>query len=480
MRLWPRSLFGRLVLVLLIGLLAAQAASALLLLRDRGSILKEASGWHVAQRTAGILRLLDSVEPAQRPAVLRALRTPALRVEFIDAPMLTQRLDGLHARHLHGLLRRLTGGDMPLRVQLSTREEEAEEEEDAEAPVQRASGPEHMRHRAERLARWRAELVSFHVEARLGDGTWVALAQRVPEEQFLLPGKLLIALLVLLVSVVALSLLAVRWLTRPLRALGQAAEALGRDIDRPPLVEAGPLEVRHAARAFNTMQERIQRYIQDRERLLGAVSHDLKTPITRLRLRAEMLDDAVLRTKILQDLAEMQSMTDGALDLIRGAPRDEPESEIDMQALFESIQADREDMGQRVELSGTAAPYRGRPVALRRCIENLIDNAMKFAGETSVHLEDGPERLIVRIADRGPGIPDAALSRVFEPFYRLEGSRSRETGGVGLGLGIARDIARAHGGDLRLANRPAGGLEAVLTLARRGRPVTSTGSSVSL
>ena len=305
MRLWPHSLFGRLVLVLLVGLLAAQAASALLLLRDRGSVLKEASGWHVAQRTAGILRLLDSVQPEQRPAVLRALRTPALRVEFIDAPALDQRTDGLHARHLHALLRRLTESEMPLHVQLSTRE-------DDETLARHTAAPERMDRRAERFARWRAELVSFHVEARLGDGTWVSLAQRVPEEQFLLPGKLLIALLVLLFSVVALSLLAVRWMTRPLRLFGEAAEALGKDIDRPPLAESGPLEVRRAAQAFNTMQGRIQRYIQDRERMLAAVSHDLRTPITRLRLRAELLDDETLRTKILQDLAEMQGMTDGA------------------------------------------------------------------------------------------------------------------------------------------------------------------------
>lgn len=473
MRLWPHSLFGRLVLVLLVGLLAAQAASALLLLRDRGSVLTEASGWHVAQRTAGILRLLDSVQPEQRPAVLRALRTPALRIEFIDAPALEQRTDGLHARHLHALLRRLTESEMPLRVQLSTRE-------DDETLARHAAAPERMGRRAERFARWRAELVSFHVEARLGDGTWVSLAQRVPEEQFLLPGKLLIALLVLLFSVVALSLLAVRWMTRPLRLFGEAAEALGKDIDRPPLAESGPLEVRRAAQAFNTMQGRIQRYIQDRERMLAAVSHDLRTPITRLRLRAELLDDETLRAKILQDLAEMQGMTDGALDLIRGTPRDEPERDIDIQALLESIQTDREDMGQSMQLTGTAAPYRGRPIALRRCIENLIENAMKFAGAVSVRLEDGPEQLTVRVSDQGPGIPDQALAHVFEPFYRLEGSRSRETGGVGLGLGIAYGIARAHGGDLTLRNRTEGGLEAVLTLSRAARRATSATPSVSL
>lgn len=457
MHLLPRSLFGRLVLVLLVGLLFAQALSAALLMRDRGSVLREASGWHVAQRVASAIRLLEAVEPAQHPQVLEALRTPLLRAELLDGPSLPATTNGLHAVHLQALVQRIMGERLPLRVAVLTREQEARAPGPTRGPL-----PPHR----ERLPRWRGEVLSFHVEAQLSDGSWVALAQRVPEAQFGLPGKLLLALLVLLISVVVVSLLAVRGVTRPLRLLAEAAETLGRDIDRPPLAEEGPLEVRRAARAFNTMQARLRRYLQDRERLLAAVSHDLRTPITRLRLRTEMLDDPKLQARMLEDLAEMQAITEATLEWMRDGGRNEPVMRLDVLALLEAIQADRQAMGQQVSVSGTARPYPGRPVALRRAVENLIDNAIKYAGAAEVHLADTPTRLTIRVLDRGPGIPPHEQEQVLTPFYRVEGSRSRDTGGVGLGLSIAHEVARGHGGELTLRNRPGGGLAATLMLPR--------------
>jgi signal transduction histidine kinase len=259
----------------------------------------------------------------------------------------------------------------------------------------------------------------------------------------------------------------VRWATRPLDRLAAAAEELGRNVNRPPLPEAGPVEVARAARAFNTMQRRLIEYLQSRTQLLAAMSHDLKTPITRLRLRSELLDDPKLRDRYGADLHELEAMVSATLDFLRGIDDREPARPIDVMAMLASLQADRQETGAHVSLSGTThAPYVGQRSALRRCIANLLDNAIQYGGSAQVDVDDTPQQLLLRIADEGPGIPADQLEKVFEPFYRIEGSRSRETGGTGLGLAIARQIARAHGGELTLVNRPAGGLEARLLLPR--------------
>jgi signal transduction histidine kinase len=274
----------------------------------------------------------------------------------------------------------------------------------------------------------------------------------------------------LLGAIVLITLVAVRWVTKPLKTLALAAERLGEDIRRPPLDESGPAEVTRAARAFNGMQRQLIKFIDDRTRILSAMSHDLKTPITRLRLRAELLEDAAARTRIETDLNEMQEMVTGTLEVMRGLQRESTRVPIDIMALLHSVQDDMRVLGGEIVIEGSAAhPYPGSPEALRRCLTNLVSNALKYGGSARVDVTDGPQRLEIRIRDKGPGIPAAELERVFEPFYRLEASRSRSTGGTGLGLTIARNLARSHGGDLVLGNLPEGGLEALLTLPRDPR-----------
>jgi signal transduction histidine kinase len=272
---------------------------------------------------------------------------------------------------------------------------------------------------------------------------------------------------VLLGTVLVLSLIAVRWLTRPLAALATAAEALGENIDRPPLAESGPLEVQRAARAFNTMQQRLARFIADRARVFTAMSHDLKTPITRMRLRTEMLEDEALRAKFERDLEQMEAMVTQTLDFMRDTSRREEVQRVDVMALLETLQTDYQDAGSTVSIEGrTAEPCPARPLALRRCLGNLLDNAIRYGERAAITVKDEAHCLTITVRDEGPGIPEGDLEQAFEPFFRGEASRSRETGGTGLGLGIARNIARAHGGDLVLRNRPGGGLEAVLSLPR--------------
>ena len=308
---------------------------------------------------------------------------------------------------------------------------------------------------------------AFLVQVELRSGNWLSFDQHLPAGLFEWPRKLFTSLIVLLVIAIFASWFIVRHLTKPLDNLSKAAESLGRDLRQPPLPETGSSEVRKAAAAFNQMQVRIRRFIDDRSNMLGAVSHDLKTPLTRLRLRTELLEDAKIQQKFEQDLSEMEVMIDSALDFMRGIDTEEPLQQTDIEALLESLQSDAQEMGKEIGLSGSStAPYPCRPLALKRCLSNLINNALKYAGSATIRIEDSKTQLKIAIEDNGPGIPEHQLERVFDAFYRLEKSRNKETGGNGLGLGIARNVARSHGGDLLLSNRANTGFCAELILPR--------------
>ena len=472
MLLLPQSLFGRLLLFLTGGLVVAQLLSAAILLQDREQALYHAIGGHVAQRIASIVNLLDSLDETERQRLVTALDLPPTRLS-LDLPWQTETVpdERYHTTLFRALLKRQLGPDRPFQVEIT--DDLPPPPPPAERPRWLAPDqPPRPRDWTDRPPRWRMHammlgLRNFVVQVRLRDGATVTFQQVLPEEVIAWPVRLLLILLVLLVSVAVLAALAVRALIRPLAVLADAAGELGRDIRRPPLAEAGPLEVRRAAHAFNTMQERLIRYIEDRNRILAALSHDLKTPITRLRLRTELLDDAPLRDKFLADLDDMQRMAQASLDFLRGGEDSEPIAPVDLNALLESLQEDAEDVGHEVGITGAARqPLRCRPLALKRCLTNLVDNALNYGQRAEITITDAPARLTLIVRDCGPGIPAAELERVFEPFYRLENSRSRDTGGTGLGLSIARNIARAHGGELTLRNHPQGGLEAVLELPR--------------
>jgi signal transduction histidine kinase len=276
----------------------------------------------------------------------------------------------------------------------------------------------------------------------------------------------LVALALQLVLLAVLTGIAVRQATRPLKALAGAADALGPAQASAPLAEDGPREVAQAAAAFNAMQRRIRSHLDERMQILAAVSHDLQTPITRLRLRAEMLDDAVLRDKLMADLAQMQSLVEEGISYARSAQAvREAAQPVDLVALLDSITCDYTDAGKPVSLRASGPVMLAtRPMALRRLLGNLVDNALKFAGATEIELHAGESGVAIDVLDRGPGIPPAELQAVLQPFYRLENSRSRETGGTGLGLAIAHELAQALGGRLTLAPREGGGLQARLDL----------------
>ena len=311
------------------------------------------------------------------------------------------------------------------------------------------------------------EGVSFGVQIRLHNGHWVTFGTHIPRTQASMPLRWVASLVVLAVAVLLLSFWAVRWITRPLHVLASAADALGQDIHHPPLPEVGSNEVRQAAHAFNTMQARLLHLIQDRTRMLVAISHDLKTPITRLRLRADLLDDEELRQRFEQDLKEMESMVNQTLDFMRGVDQTQPRQAIHLMALLQSLQADYTDMGHAVRIAGEVAqPFMGMLLPLKRCLTNLLDNAIAYGQQADITVQDSATEVILRIRDHGEGIAQSEQARVFEPFYRLEPSRNRATGGTGVGLAIVRSIVEMHGGTVTLHNHPEGGLEVTLYLPR--------------
>jgi len=477
MRAWarwlPRSLFGRLMLVLASGLLLAQLLSAAINLAERDRLLVAASGMQQAQRIADVVKLLDSLGPPERERIVSVLRVPPLVLSLDDAPrppLPDANEDAPRAIMFTAMLRASLGDEREVRVEPGS----------AFGPPG-LSGPPGPRHLSMmgggpgfgggpgamgRLAPRAGPVLRTQVQLR--DGHWARFDSELPQAATTLPWRLALTLGVLLVAVLVLSLVAVRWVTRPLHVLAAAAEALGKDINRPPLPEEGPTEIAQAARAFNTMQSRLARFIQDRTRVLAAMSHDLKTPITRMRLRAELMDDEDLRQRFEADLKEMESMVTHTLEFMRGLGGNEARQEVDVTALLESLQSDNEAMGRTVRIEGHAiAPYAAVVSLLKRCLSNLVDNAVLYGNRVTVKVEDTAQCLTLRFLDEGPGIPEPELEKVFEPFYRLERSRSRETGGTGLGLTIARNIAQMHGGDITLRNRAGQGLEAVLTLPRQ-------------
>jgi hypothetical protein len=409
---------------------------------DRLDVLRLAQARDVAMRVVGVYRTVVTLPAQERDAMLADLhRGRGITVEISPTP------PPLTLPEMPPFLARL------FRVNMSL------------IPI---GGPQY---------RWREMVLEggpdFHriiVGLRTPDGEWVNVSVQVEPPRPWHSPTFLTAFLMMTVAAAGLTLWAVRRLTAPVATLAAAAEALGRDVNAPPLPEDGPSEVATAAAAFNTMAARIRRFVQDRTELLTAIGHDLRTPITRLKLRAEFIDDEEQRGKILADLEELEAMVSATLAFGRDVRSGEPVSQVDLAELLRTVLDEAGDARpEAAEKLGYEGPghmtVRARSLSLKRALANLIGNAVGYGGSARVRLLPPVSGIAtIEIEDDGPGIPPGELERVFEPFHRSEQSRNRETGGVGLGLPISRNIARAHGGDVVLANRPTGGIRATVTL----------------
>ena len=428
-RLLPGSLFLRVTLIIVVGLAVAQLLTFAAIRYERNLALRELMMTGIERDIASSVAILDRLPAAERASWL----------------------DRLERRNYRFVLGGIAEGGEP----------GSEASRQFAKAITEAMRPFEIVKVGE--VSWPPE--GLQIQVRLGDGSSVVVhAMRVgmPVSGWVM-WVLAIQLLVLAVCAWA----AVRLVTRPLAQLSAAADDLGPDLKARSLAEEGPTEVAHAARAFNAMQQRIAGYMAERVEILAAISHDLQTPITRLRLRTEMMDNAHDREKFRQDLDAMHLLVREGVTYARtlhGAT--EPPLRIDADALLESMVADYEDVGRQVQLEGKAgAPIVSRPNALRRILMNLIDNALKFGSDVRlrVHAEGG--QLVLSVLDNGPGIPPDELEAVLKPFYRVESSRNRSTGGTGLGLAIAHQLAMAMGAELTLHNRTEGGLEARLALS---------------
>ncbi|BBA35815.1 signal transduction histidine kinase [Methylocaldum marinum] len=445
----PRSLAIRLFLLLLGGVLMAVFVSLGLALRERSHIVHSFREQGAADRIADILHLLAALPPEQRLATVHALPSGQWSIEpanGMDEPV--QSLPSFTAALVEA-----AGPSVAVEAGWRTRNSACREEPEDCQPSR-----------------------TVGARVRFADGQRVLIEARrelPPPRQPRIEG--FIARLSIVAGLLAIvAWFAVRLVLQPLRHLLEAAESFGLDPDHPAMDESGPIEVRQAARTFNRMRERLRSHIEERTRILAAITHDLKTPLTRLRLRLEQCRDEPLRSRLAEDVAAMQALVDEGLDLARSLDSGPPPQTIDLGALLQSLCDDTVDAGGEARFEGPeSALISGRPEALRRSFLNLIDNAVKYGGEADISLERCGDDWLVRVRDSGPGIPEESLGKVMQPFFRLETSRSRETGGTGLGLSIAANLLGAQGGTLSLHNRPQGGLEARVRLpVFRRRPRT--------
>ena len=442
----PSSLFARMALILLAGLLAAQSLSLWLHWGERATVVTEARGLHMADRIAEAIRALEADQsPGHRNAIAR-LQSDDLRI----APIGENQVSPHSPRgQIHSTIAARLGSEREIRSLGGMGGGMGTGFGAGMGRTQQDSGQR-----------------SFDV--RLKNGQWVRIEASLKPSAPALPNDFYVHLLVSLGIIVLVVMLVVRQATKPLQQLAQAADNLGQDLDAPSLPETGSAELRTAAQAFNRMRDKIKRLIDERSRALAAVSHDLRTPLTRLRLRSELIDDERLREQMSADLDAMAQMIDATLDYLRGLRDSEPVRPIDIDALLESLAEDSAALGRPIGIEGKAwSSYPGRLSALRRGIQNLIDNAFKYGTAPRLRIEDSPDVLRVIVEDDGPGIPPEALARVTEPYYRPDAARASSTGGVGLGLSIVKDVALLHGGELRIANRPQGGVQAILELPRK-------------
>ena len=313
---------------------------------------------------------------------------------------------------------------------------------------------------------WPEKNGHYSLLVQLTDGSWLMFS--IPSRSWGLGQwqRNLILILLVLLSTALVALIATRHLARPLQQFAEGARRFGVDFRAPPIEPIGPKEIRQAILAFNAMQAQLQHFIKDRTQMLAAISHDLRTPLTRMRLRGEFIDDPDQQQRLFRDVDEMQAMINSSLEFFRDDARLEQATQFDLAELLQTLIDDYRDQAIDIAFSGPAhLVYFGRPLGLKRVVTNLLDNAIKYACEPAIELSGDDEQVTVVILDRGPGIPVESQEQVFVPFYRLEGSRNKNTGGVGLGLSAARAIVLEHGGSLTLSNRKIGGLQVNVVLA---------------
>mgnify|MGYP001041336166 FL=1 len=439
MRLLPRSIAGRFLTLLFASIFILHLGSIGLYHLALKAELDITNDRRLAERLASVKRAIAREAPDRREELAHALSGGPLEIHWSGGKSPPTRTG-------------ISADTAPLKEKLIAAAPELAENDIAVTTA--APLPEHA-------SATRFLLVSM----QLDDGSWVevtATRNIEPRTGFI---QIALSTTMMVLGVLAVAAFFIRQLTRSLRSLADAANRLDPNASASPIEETGPSEVKALSIAFNNMQRRVRRLVDDRTQTLAAISHDLKTPITRMRLRSEEISDRDLVRAIATDLSDMEAMLDSTLAFLRGDQLAEEKKQIDLGSLLETITTDLTDLGHDVTLVATApVVVRGGHLALKRAFWNLTENAVKYGGCARVTLRRTPGGAVVLIEDDGPGIPESENEAVLRPFYRIDNSRNRETGGVGLGLTVAHSIIKSHDGELALSNRNDGGLSVTVIL----------------
>lgn len=467
--LWPKSLASQLIVLLLAAIFAAQALSIWIFHDERRIALVAAARDNLLARAVSVAELLEDTPQALQSRVLEASSSRFAVFWLGDTPLAQAPGTSRFEQRLQGFIsdRLQRGQTVHLNILADEKrgpKAHRDRDDDRHDPSWR-SVPKKERPYNLRKIMNKPEDLSLSI--RMSDGRWlnVATSYRPPPGAYI---PLLVQLGLTALLTVLIIGFAVRRVTRPLKTLATSAERFGRGEEQEPLQPSGPREVQALTSSFNDMQDRLSRFVKDRTRMLAAISHDLRTPITSLRIRAEFIDDDENREKMIETLDEMAAMTEATLRFARDEAHSEGAEETDLGAMLESLAGDQKDLGHDCSVTlEKDVLLTCRPVALKRALRNLIENGVRYGGGVSIQAATTNGEVVIRVSDKGPGIPEDRLKDVFEPFVRLEESRNEETGGIGLGLAITRSIIHAHGGTITLRNGTEAGLTAEVRLPTR-------------
>ena len=479
-RFLPQSMTAQIIILALMSLMIAQFFGSQLYQVERDNTLGLVNSRNAMIRLSSVVRLLSSSPPQLHDEILRASRSETLMMRIQDAPL----EPNVHNEQFEVILRKALDYPDNLSIQISAETIRMQPPPSLMEQMQRFQM--HQQRKAERNNQsddkdkrsdakqatkqplpppnWMPD-IRLYGAIELLDGHWLNFSSLADREPPTWSARYLLSILGLAIIIGFVLFFLLQRATRPLKQLAQQAEYFGRGDDVPLLQEGGPKEVAETLAAFNRMQLRLNRFVQDRTQMLAAISHDLRTPLTTLRLRCEFLPDGEDKDKMLQTLLQMENMLHATLSFARDDHQAESTRSTDLVSLLHSVCDDFIDDDQNVICHAEGKRvYQCRPDVIRRVLQNLIGNALKYAGDAEVFLEENEERILIQVRDHGKGIPDEQMESVFKPFVRLDSARNTEDGSVGLGLSIARTLIHQHGGELRLSNHPEGGLFAEIEL----------------
>ena len=476
-KILPHSLLGRLTVVMVAGVMLTQFVGNAFWtaqVRKESEIETKASSQHVARSAASTMRYFASLPSNYRPLTIQLFREMGGTRFFVSInknPIKLNELTGnrlatMAVQDIQASLKEELPALDKLKIGFAWPSDLVVSDDGSQISEVPEKWVQHI------LITQPNPAPILVIQTEMADGQWLYLATLMPNPYFFKSGdpfssdRVLLQLLSL-AAVLVLSILVVRWTTRPLAALSEAAQAFGNGEHTPPLPETGSKEFVKTARAFGEMRERIQRYIDDRERLFVSISHDLRTPIVRLKLRAELLDDDAVRAEFHDDLDELDMMVKGALQCVKDSDIYENPTEIRLDALLGRMVKGAHLAGHEILFIESGLTVFAKPLALRRAVGNLLDNAIHYGKQVEINVSEQADQIAIEIRDHGPGVPEEDFTHLLEPYVRLEHGRHKNAGGMGLGLGIAHSIVQAHGGELRLENHRDGGLIATILLPNK-------------